>query len=1687
MVNILNNDLKVWFLEGIGDIENTIDIRDANETGVFCKIQNANSPESQLDKSKLSFVIYYNDVLLTEGIEYKFDFTTENEEQFISVIYNSKNFTNWNNSNIRCYINYEATLFSNVLKENDAEKFMQASTLIYEVPVSQPLFKSNSTIVYIEDSLYNINNNKDKYTYISKINTSTGYNLFGVKRKEFFSQIPVSDPEILKEQININADVVKLTPSTTQVQIYSFKNGPQYMELSTEALNQGLANNGKILPHYFQSYEYKIDGTIPKNKVNDYNIRFYGSNGYVSSGNISAHIDGIDNVFSQLYSTITLEEEHDTLLNYLSYSFTVPYTYTAETNETILTYSKIRNQSQIIRKPDSAVVSENTYTPVNNYYNNINAELLRTYSDALEIFERKIEYVRLSNSLFTANDIIANPSNYYRYNSRTFTYVNLVGATDVDLSEIYTQCVSYNKIASNLNTTVKNVNSQYDDTNIVKYIQLYDYKLVDKDNAEPKSLFYIPKEILNGKNAYYPIQNGIVNDGSIEYYGYTYIRLTEDQIREFKSRQSNECPKIYVRQEYSKVSPTELFTLTENDLKNNLYISDTVIYKEYLSNTEIIFDFDINDNQVYATNKTIDGVERTVPLDREELENIYYNSNDWFTKNRQEETSTNRISNYSLPSNFNIVAKVDYNGHFDKIDYSKLDNVNIQLNEYCTNERLFIKKPSYNEVNNYDLVYGYDAEFYVYGIGKISPAAINDIKDIYVDATKYVSDTSEFTHPFYLIGDNKVYYDDTIWIGTIDNNGFIDHLDYYTRTPIKTLTNDLYLFNNKEYYSETEHVNVSQTMHGTTPLFPLAYLGVTNGTTVYSIFNYWKQLNNEDPLYTNYIKLRNNTAKLFYSSCYSYLSYSTKDSEEKHSVTNGTSKLENTSSYYLKINTYSGNNYLDIKNIVQNDYELCINLAEYSSGYIFDWDNIKYYKDSISHYLMSSYYNLVTDIEEYDKKYLYSKYFYQEFTNNNGVHQAKDGSYYTTISIFDGTRGTISKSLFLQPNIFNVTEYTYNYTTYAFIEIDLDENLNSIPQSEYSKYYYIGQNENYGQFINLTPESKSPAYYQSFLATYNDSRLYMYVEKEMTAKYDGRNVGPINDLQVQYFDNVTYAPKIIKKNEDFFGIIFNVDLTDVNDQNIIQPDTNLFVSPINYVNRPYEYDIVKLKEYIENDSTSNENVILQSQTTEYKNVTTPTPFYLANEKEAIFTGTYVWNLPKHAYVFAKNNDQYTSYEILKEDGYWERKYDIHTIPLVIASYNFYSDPSKISNTTLSYTFTPDSTIVSEVIIHPEISYKSIVKESKEVARFKYMYQGVEHDYPSNSHVQENDDGTYYGIINIDGKNFLVNLVKYIDIDFVNTLQDVVHQEYDVTYKYFSYKNSVALCNEKVPVLYNTELVPATSHKILYWNEDASSYAIRTVVDSYAHYAYNYYFDIVPFVTTSYMRQDSEFTITYLSDIYSTLTTMSNGIYDSVSKVSQNVSYVPPVINELTDTLNNIGNSTNSKLGYLESLSNNITNALYTLQNGIAGSDRDIIIDVDGITQVIGYQTDALSSYLNGIEPKLFDINNTIDTSLDSIKNDIIETIQDVFRYESESITYVLREGLKKKGLPTYEEFMIDLTKTMYAKIDFDKEIVDTEQRDENGNMVNKSKHKANPTDLAKKTIYRADILWQELKKKNIVS
>jgi hypothetical protein len=181
---------------------------------------------------------------------------------------------------------------------------------------------------------------------------------------------------------------------------------------------------------------------------------------------------------------------------------------------------------------------------------------------------------------------------------------------------------------------------------------------------------------------------------------------------------------------------------------------------------------------------------------------------------------------------------------------------------------------------------------------------------------------------------------------------------------------------------------------------------------------------------------------------------------------------------------------------------------------------------------------------------------------------------------------------------------------------------------------------------------------------------------------------------------------------------------------------------------------------------------------------------------------------------------------------------------------------------------------------------------------------------------------------------------------------------------------------------------------------------------------------------------------------------------------------------------------------LPSLRTTIETAANTLSENLASFTQNIVnqsnnasgsyINTYDIYSNIAEQTLTIDRHSTYIETNINDLKQTIGSTIENSSNDIIGSIEKLFVDNNQSITYIINKALNRNSKPSYEEFMLELSKDLYTKCDFDTDIVETEQKDENGNILSKTKHKPNPINLAKKSIYRADILWQELKKKNIV-
>ena len=458
-------------------------------------------------------------------------------------------------------------------------------------------------------------------------------------------------------------------------------------------------------------------------------------------------------------------------------------------------------------------------------------------------------------------------------------------------------------------------------------------------------------------------------------------------------------------------------------------------------------------------------------------------------------------------------------------------------------------------------------------------------------------------------------------------------------------------------------------------------------------------------------------------------------------------------------------------------------------------------------------------------------------------------------------------------------------------------------------------------------------------------------------------------------------------------------------------------------------------------------------------------------------------------------------------------------------------------------YIPMSYVLTSEIVHPKISYEYIVNEINEVSRYTYIYDGKEYNYLTTDIVQENEDGSYLGVARFGADEILVDLIKHTEIDNTSKISEIVHQNEYTSYEYFSYKNAIALANEKIPYLYNIELIPASTHKVQYWNDDSESYAVKTVVDSYAHYVYNYKNEIVPFIVSSYIHTTDEFNVSNL-DIIS----------DKIAELIQPLENVATASSGLTNTLDNVFNEFTSNIsstlnGSLTNLSSSIntkSNEIVEAINSISVGDTNRIIisyiDDSRTHSYISYSindfNDAVTMEIRSIKNNLYNGIQNINDSLSYLenghhtywmkvsysangmisyvdrkdeslrKNSIVEIIDNSFNihdvsesvtynpngtydktYESEiiSIAYILKNFTTAKRIPTYEEFMTDLVPQLYAKCEFDKDIVEHETKDENGNVISTGKHKPSPVDLARKSIYRAEVLWNEMKKKGIIN
>ncbi|MBQ3415136.1 MAG: hypothetical protein IJH39_07310, partial [Clostridia bacterium] len=601
----------------------------------------------------------------------------------------------------------------------------------------------------------------------------------------------------------------------------------------------------------------------------------------------------------------------------------------------------------------------------------------------------------------------------------------------------------------------------------------------------------------------------------------------------------------------------------------------------------------------------------------------------------------------------------------------------------------------------------------------------------------------------------------------------------------------------------------------------------------------------------------------------------------------------------------------------------------------------------------------------------------------------------------------------------------------------------------------------------------------------------------------------------------------------------------------------------------YLYEIVPLSLFTFRNYNSDKS-ILQYKDIITQSVVAKQPFAIDNGETVHFTGTYSWVAPEYSTVIG--DDGFKKITIAR-DGYWKKDYITEKNAFKVSSYNYY-EKDKISAINVTYQYIPNSYVVTAEISHPAIAYECLLGEVREEIKYSYLLNGFEYDY-YNSNAISYDNGTYWGQIqlldiNDSYVNTKVKLYKKNTIVNSTYVEKIEVQPAYVSYEYYTYKEATPLCNEKIPVLYKTELIPAKKKKVQYWDKSTNSYAIKSVLASYAYFSYSYTYETVPFQVASYIYSDglniSNFPVLggYISNIGESISSemkvQSNAVkqltYDLTQLVSYNIVQERNIANEeivtfstyqtvIDNTLKEFDKNTSTSLSNMSSglnekittLTNKEEAAINKLEEGVVAEiieQHNIIKDsLNDVKNTINdrlesfeevYHADTIgeaakeekeskwesitytpiiekrSGLISGYSYSKQSGSQTITIGGDSIGEILQTTLGCVSTYtvtkynDNGSYTVTTYEGFNglanilanlsiNKKLPDYKEFMVDLVPKMFASVDFegDYNIV----YDVNGNV--KSKEKRNPTDIAKKCIMRADILWEELKKKNIVS
>ena len=1281
---------------------------------------------------------------------------------------------------------------------------------------------------------------------------------------------------------------------------------------------------------------------------------------------------------------------------------------------------------------------EGVYDPINNSQN---------LSDYEKIYTKETTYtqLKLDNYDYIKSKTLVGNEYFYKYKNKSYIPYTLSELKNLSKSDVvYEKYTEYVEITN----TTKNK----EQLGTCTYAQRFVHTQVDKNAVPTRTRYYAT---VSGKNKYIPQGVGILTDDSTQYYAYTYVLLSDAEMLRYKNViKLNENTNVYIKEDYREItSEADFNALKAKGAKIYVNSKSATSRTIAIQPTVILDEIDLSGKTIYLdeNNKAIDISQLKNRVSKQtEIASNGLTTNEQIVS-RKELVKKHAITGKTTFAADNVVTKINLFDFQNK--YVEKD-----VPEWTTTQKLYANEPGYTKVPNNLICVGSTQQYYAWRLDKITPNQVRSLNNqtslqtyVFVDASEFLG--SEVFNENYGVYKQPVTNKE-FKIAKVNQYGFIEYngVKYYNRTTPVVQTQDIYLNPNKVYYRKTNATQYSSTLSE----FPLS-------ATSYNV----------------------ETSKIMFDPAYQVL-----------------------------------NN---------------------ADNIVFDWSSVKYYTNNkLVHELSETgvdsakkFPHPIPDCEYIKRDLLYSTY-----TINEGILKSNGGAYYTNIAVFDKNNGSVSKTLYLNQHIIDIDKYTYISSETHVTKVTSDTVIRNVQPDGYKNYGFTYSAA--GNIHWLDELSQSPAYYFN-LPTYT-----LYTKVQDIGRHD--YTCSSTPGAYHYWNNATYTINTFLVDDNLFGIIC--------------PYYNISLTPTGSTSNMFDLEVVKLYKF----NKQNPGQIIQDEFITAGVLSKTIPFALTNDVTYETTGTYQWHEPLMGYALYTNDGltySFTENEIEKVQGYWTTNYERNVIPFHVASYTFYPNTNEITNVSATYSFVPNSYVLSSKVEYPEISYKTITVETGEYIYYSYVDNGLEQKY-TNEKIQVNDDFTYTGLIEkvifaeSVGKFVKVNkpikLIQHKCITKNSQVTNIVEQEKREETNWFAYKTSLALTNEKIPVLYNTELMPATTKEIQYWDEETSSYELKTVIASYAYYAYQYMYDTIPLKIASYLYQASYLTIdnwevvgTYIEKASKSLSAYARALSDGFDKWSSKysatenskiasinkaydliASYTKNGFVELNTSVNNmssvVSNALNNsaiRIAYQEKENNTnlvgtITKYSTVLNSTINDFNSYVTYGIERQTSVLDYGLNTVASYIKNIVigdsidmTKSTDIvtyNDVIisyssisDPALDSLGELIARafitadstTYQyvDTYGYTHNIINYSytgLSDVLKRiqivPGIPTKQEFVMDLAPKMFANCDFDTEIVDDVEYDSNGNITKKKTHKNNPTDMAKKIIYRAGVLWDELAK-----